>query len=241
MSCHCGTCQDRYCAAKVRLFRGLDESHIFHIVNKIKHLDFKKGDLIFSTGDQGNRLLIVNKGTMKVYNYTKDGKEQILYLLTEGDYLGDINLFKESIMPYYASALDELSLCTLSRNDFKDLLLDNPEINIKMLNYAYERITDLERLVQTLTTKDVDVKIATLLTNLYPTFGIKKDNGIEINLPINREDMANYLGLTRETVSRSLTHLQTEGIITMLGNKKIIINDYPSLSALSIKEPFLRK
>ncbi|TCT12123.1 Crp/Fnr family transcriptional regulator [Natranaerovirga pectinivora] len=231
-TCNCSACNDKYCAKKVSLFSNLDTNQILKVVNKIDHKSYKKGEILFSEGDIADRFFIVNKGSLKVYNYTKDGKEQILYILSESDFLGDLNLFKEGVFDYYAMALEDTALCTLNKQDFNHILLENPEINLKILDYAYERITTLEKLIQTLNTKDINTRLANLLINISKNFGIKKGKEIEITLPLSREDMASYLGLTRETVSRHLSDLQNQNIIKMIGNKKMVVLDMNELNNL---------
>ncbi|TCK90510.1 Crp/Fnr family transcriptional regulator [Natranaerovirga hydrolytica] len=233
-NCTCNHCTQDYCASKVSLFSNLNPTQIQEIIKKIQHIDIKKGEIILSEGAVSNRLYIINKGSLKVYNYNKEGKEQIFYILSEGDFLGDLNLFKEDVFEYYAQALEDTYLCTLSRDDFMSILKDNPEINQKILDYAYERITSLEHLIQTLNSKDVNARLASLLINISKHFGITTKEGVEISLPLSREDMANYLGLTRETVSRHLSHLQHDNIIQLIGSKKVVIKNFNELKNLSL-------
>ena len=75
-------------------------------------------------------------------------------------------------------------------------------------------------------------RIAQMLIEMTEEFGIEKNNSIELIIPLTREDMANYIGVTRETISRKLSNLQDEGIIKLVGNKKIIINNLKVLKDL---------
>lgn len=114
------------------------------------------------------------------------------------------------------------------------LIKINPDISIKVLEYAHDRIASLESLVQTLTTKDVEARLAYLLLNLSKTFGTKTDKGIEITLQLTREDMANFIGVSRETISRKLSYFQSENIIELFENKLILIKDINFLKELVI-------
>lgn len=89
----------------------------------------------------------------------------------------------------------------------------------------HDRLISLEDLIQNLSTNDVEVRIASMLLNLAKDFGVEGEDGIIIELPLNREYMANYIGITRETMSRKLTSLQDENVIELVGNKKIIIKN----------------
>lgn len=230
----CCSCNNRYCAKKVSLFSSLSDKDLSMITNLITRKTFNKGDIIFSEGEEFDKLFIINQGSIKVFKSTNEGKEQILYILKEGDFLGDLNLLKKDNFKFSAAALETVGMCIIHKQDFDNLIKTNPDISIKFLEYAHARILSLENLIQTLTTKDVDIRLASLLLNLSKTFGVKTDNGVEITLPLTREEMASFIGITRETISRKLSHFQSENIIEILENKSILIKDMDSLKELSI-------
>ncbi|SDO78571.1 Crp/Fnr family transcriptional regulator [Clostridium gasigenes] len=229
---NCCPCNHKYCAKRISLFASLPDNDLNKVINLITKKSFEKGDIIFSERELFDKLFIINNGSIKIYTYTKDGKEQILYILKEGEFLGDLNLLKNDIFKFNATALESTNMCIIHKDDFDILIKTNPEISIKILEYAHDRIASLENLVQTLTTKDVDVRLASLLINLSSTFGIKTDIGIEITLPLTREDMANFIGVTRETVSRKLSYFQSQNIIEIFENKIILIKDITILKEL---------
>jgi CRP/FNR family transcriptional regulator len=198
----------------------------------ITHRKYSKGQVIFFEGDMSDKLYIINKGSAKTYTYTKEGKEQILYILSEGDFIGDLSLLKKDKYDFNAEALDDTNVCILSKDDFDRVIKENPSITLNILEYVHDRILRLERLVQTLSTKDVEARIAGLLLSFVKEFGHDSKEGIVIELPINREEMANYIGVTRETISRKLASLQDENIIELVGNKKIVIKDMELLEEM---------
>lgn len=234
MPARCKTCNETYCVSKISLFANLSLENMTTVVQKIQRREYNKGDFLFQAGEIAERIWIVNEGSIKVFTYTQEGKEQILYLLSPGDFLGDLNLFKENAYPYYAAALEPTRLCTLTRESFQQILKEVPEINEKVLAYAYDRITELERLIQTVTAKNVAQRIAKLLLHFWEHFGLERKGVMEITFPLSREDMANYLGLTRETVSRQLSQFQSEGIIDLKGSKQIIIQNKKALEEYSL-------
>ncbi len=227
------SCNHKYCAKKVSLFTSLSDKDLNKVVNLVTKKSFEKGDIIFSEGEIFDKLFIINNGSIKVYKYTKNGKEQILYILKEGEFLGDLNLLKKDIFKFNATALESTNMCIIHKDDFDTLIKTNPEISIKVLEYAHDRIASLENLVQTLTTKDVEVRLASLLLNLSKTFGFKTDKGIEITLPLTREDMANFIGVTRETISRKLSYFQNQNIVELFENRIILVKDIAILKELS--------
>ena len=228
-SCGCSTCQNKYCASKVSLFQHLDDLGLERITKLITNRMIRKGETAFREGDPLSSLYIVNRGSIKAYTHTREGKEQILYILAEGDFLGELSLLKEDLFEFNVTALEDTTMCVLAQADFRTVLAESPEIRDQIMAHAFDRIKSLEKLVQVLTNKDVDVRMAVLLVSMAEGFGIEGKEGIIISMPVSREDMAAYLGLTRETVSRRLSAFQTEGILKLDGNKRIIIRDIDQL------------
>lgn len=230
--CGCYKCTGKYCAQKVYIFSDLNEQQIIEIVNLIERKDFKKGENIFLEGDISDRLYIVNNGSMKVFRYTKEGKEQILYVMSSGDSLGELNLLKKNKFKYSAAALEDTNFCTISKDNFDELLKKYPEISFKILESLYNRIERLEDLVQNLSTKDIETRIADLLLHFIENSDVDAEGEIELDMPLTREEMGSYIGTTRETISRKLAAMQEMGIIQLSGSKKITIKDMKKLQEL---------
>lgn len=211
------------------LFKSLEESQLKAVTDKIVQKCYEKNQMIFFEGDSSDKLYLINRGKVKVFKYNRDGKEQILYILSEGDFIGDVSLFKEVALRFNAQAIDDVNICELTRSDFESIIKANPEIALKILQSSYDRIEKLESLVQSLSNKDVEARIAGLLLGFIQDFGLPGEDEILLNLPLSREDLANYIGVTRETISRKLGALQDEGIIRLEGNRKIVILDLEEL------------
>lgn len=233
MNKHCGnccnSCRGNLCASKVPIFENLNNEELLEIVKTINHKEYIKGDVIFAEGNLANTLYFVNEGKIKLYKYTKDGKEQILHVLSEGDFFGELNLIKLSKYSFNAKAIVDSKVCTLTKEEMKDIMMRNPEIGIKLLETVGERLAKVENLVQNLATNDVDSRMAYLITDLMEKYGESSGNNISIKLPLSREEMANYIGVTRETISRKLKKFEDEKLIKIIGTKNIIVLDEEGL------------
>lgn len=230
--CRHRSCSGDYCARKVSIFSELSDQLLGDVVNNIDRKHYTKGDIIFETGQVSDRLYIVNSGRMKIFNYSREGKEQILYILNEGDFIGELSLLKKTNFEFNAAALEDTSLCTISKAHFDSIIEKNPHITLKILEALHDRLVKLEMLVQNLNTKDIEARIATMLISFLKESGKEASNGIVLELPLNREEMGSYIGTTRETISRKLALMQDEGILEFEGNKKIIIKDIAALQQL---------
>lgn len=221
----CKTCKNKLCAGTVDIFASLSKEELRKIVVRTGHEEYSRGDMIFYEGKKANTLYIINEGKIKLYKHTKDGKEQILHILTIGDFFGELNLFNEGEYTFNAKAMTDVKLCTLKKDDMKKIILEIPEIALKILEVVGERLSKLETLVQKLASNDIESRLAHLVLEFKKQYGKKVSQGVEIVLPLTREDMSNFTGVARETVSRKLKKFEEEGIIKLIGSKKIILLD----------------
>jgi CRP/FNR family transcriptional regulator len=217
----CISCGHKLCAQKVSLFESLDQKQLDTVTALIVRKQFDRGEFIFNQGDMLDSLYIVNAGSIKISTVNTEGKEQILYLLQEGEFIGDLALLKSTEAQFDAVALTKTHVCTISNVDFLNLMMNNKEILASTLAYAHTRINSLERLVQAVSTNEADARLHYLLTQLAESNGNQTKDGIIINLNITREDMANFVGVSRETISRKLAQLNREGVIEIMDQKTI--------------------
>ncbi|MCK8061101.1 MULTISPECIES: Crp/Fnr family transcriptional regulator [unclassified Fusibacter] len=190
---------------------------------------YKKGDKIFSSGDEANKLYIVCTGKTKVTKYTQDGKEQIIYILTSGDFIGAFNLLKKDKFDFDMIALKDTTISALEKDAFDRLILLNPSITLKVLEKAYERIMKVERLAERLALTSLDQRVASMLLNFADEIGKPTEQGIVLELSMNQEELGAYAGITRETISRKLNLFQENQWIELVGTKKVIVKDVNAL------------
>lgn len=224
----CATCGHSLCAKKVSLFSHLNDAQIKEIIQLIERKHVKKGDVVLHAGELFDRLYIVNKGTIKASTYQEDGKEQILYLLEDGDCIGELALLKSEHAVYDLIAVRESFICTIPKTKFDAYLRLHPEIMFSIMASAHEKIASLEKLVGAIASNDADIRLKFLLKQLIEQAGKENNQPIIIKLNLTREDMANFVGVTRETISRKLSQLAHDGILAFEDSKRIrIINrDY---------------
>ncbi len=227
--CHCGHCNNELCIRKVPIFSSLNQEEVQKIAEIISHREYKKGERILTDGDKMESIVIMHEGSAKAFKNTLDGREQILYVFTNGDFFGEQNLFSDKSASYSVEALQSVKTCTLSKAQFQKLLYQYPDIAIKIIVELGERMIRLENAMQGMGVRNVDNRIGGLLLEFAEKYGTKGKEGIRIQLPLSREGIANYLGIARETVSRKLGQLENEGIIRSLNNKTILIIEPDSL------------
>lgn len=219
----CERCKNNLCAKKVGIFSNLTDDELIDIILMTGSKKFDKDENIFFEGEKSDTLYIINEGKIKLYKSTKSGKEQILHILAEGEFFGELNLVKAGEYHFNARAITPVRLCTLTNEDMKNIVLKRPEIGLKVLEVVGDRLSRLETMVQTLATNDAEARLASLLIQLTEESGRRTSQGIEIRVTMSREDMSNLTGVARETISRKLKKLEEQGIIKLIGSRKIII------------------
>src|SRR5690554_6952594 len=98
LSCTCPS--EQPCARKVPIFAALTDAELAQVVSLITQKSYPKGSLVFREGEPLENLYLINHGRIKVYRTAADGKEQILYVLSEGDFLGERNLLRSKPAEY---------------------------------------------------------------------------------------------------------------------------------------------
>jgi CRP/FNR family transcriptional regulator len=230
--CSCGShdCDHGYCIDNIPIFVDLPFEVKESIMESAAHKIYKKGDIIFSPGDRFDYLFVVNKGRVKLSKISAMGKEQILKILEVGDFMGELALFKDTLLTNFAEAMENTEICIIKNEKVQEIIMQRPEIALKFLEKYTERIQQSEELIEQIGLMEVEQRIANYLVSEMEKDNIKsKNKEYVINLPITKSVLSSMLGTTKETLSRRLSLLQDEGLIRLEGQRKIIITDIEGL------------
>ncbi|NYT66664.1 Crp/Fnr family transcriptional regulator [Alcaligenaceae bacterium] len=217
----------KVCVSLVPIFNHLPNTDLIRIAAMSKMRSFQRGELIHRAGDVSDQLYIVHSGMVKVYRLAENGKLQILRVLQPGDFMGELVVFTEYTHDSYAEAVGKAEICTIQRSDLESLLADHPAISMHLLSEMAQRLRSSEKQAASIATETVDARIGLYLMECVEQAG---DNAIQ--LPMSRKDLASYLGIAPETLSRRLSDFQAAGWITQSGQRRIHILDLPSLVSL---------
>jgi CRP/FNR family transcriptional regulator len=222
-SCNCAHCHNELCIHKVPIFSSLSKDDLYKITDLISHKEYKKGEILLREGEKTDAIIIINEGNVKAFKYNIDGREQILYMFSEGDFFGEQNLLSERTAGYFVEALTSVKVCSLSKDKFQKLIIEHPGIAVKIIAGLGERMARLENAMQGMGVRNIDSRIAAILLEFASKYGSTEKDGIIIQLPLSREGIANYLGVARETVSRKFGQLEDDGVIRTITNKTLQI------------------
>lgn len=213
---------DHLCVTLVPLFNHLDIDDQITINDLVKDEVYKKGELVLSP-DQSPRLIIVASGSIKLYQLSSGGNEQLLRIAEPGDFEGANQLFGATNENLFAETLTETKVCVLQQSDFQQLLMAHPQLMMKLLAINAEKTTKLEQQAQFLMMEKVEERLATYLLDLAK---ISEKNIVQV--PMKMKELAAFLGTTPETLSRKFKLLEELDIIQRKG-KTIEILDIDEL------------
>ncbi len=189
---------------------------------------YEKGEMIFWEGDQSQGFYLVLEGLIKIYKLSGEGKEQILQFIKPGQTFGEVVVFFGRAFPAHAEAVQKSIVLFFPRQDFRELIRENPELALMMLAILSERLRRFTIQVENLSLKEVPSRLAGYF--LYLSQKEAKDDTIELD--ISKGQLASLLGTVPETLSRILRRMAEHGIIEVKG-RQIRLLDIPNLVALS--------
>lgn len=195
---------------------------------------YEAGQTVVLAGGRMEFVASVVSGVAALTQAMDDGRTQIVGLLLPSDFLGRPG---RDSSPYDVTALSDLMLCCFRRRPFENLLHSNQRIAARLLEMTMDDLDAARDWLLLLGRKSAREKIASFLTILARRDAmlrqIKVPDVLVIELPMTREAMADYLGLTLETVSRQISGLKREGVIALDGNRRVIVPDFSRLVAES--------
>jgi CRP/FNR family transcriptional regulator len=214
--------------SRVPLFADLSEEELRALADRSASRHVDAGQQIFSEGDPCQGFFVVEAGEVKIYKTAPSGREQVLTIERAGDTVAELPVFDGGPYPASAIALSDVTLLFVSKRDFRTLVIEHPEVGLKVLKNVGLRLRRLVGLIEELSFTTVRGRLAMLLVRLVKTEGEATARGHEATLPPNLE-LAAQVGTVRELVSRNLSRLQAEGLIRLDG-KRLIVPDIDALA-----------
>ncbi|MFT9487293.1 MAG: Crp/Fnr family transcriptional regulator [Tepidibacillus sp.] len=211
---------------QVALLKGLDEEDLDRIEKNAIRRRFQKGSIIFMHGEPLDRIFFILQGSVKIYRSDAAGREQIVAMLQTEDMFPHTGFFKSSGgYPANAEALKDTLLIMIPINQFENLLKENPELSIKLFRIMGQKIIELQNRLEEQILHNTYEKVILLLIRLGGKYGVPCINGMtKINMRFTNRDLANMIGVTRETISRTFAQLKKEDLIETDEENYLYIN-----------------
>ena len=186
---------------------------------------FKKDSVVLLEHETGSALFVISNGKVKISRVSDDGKEVILAILGESDFFGEMAILDGLTRSANVTATEDSEIFIIQRNDFLELLKTHPEVAISLLKELTQRLRAADMKIKSLSLKDAEGKVATVLLQLADDLGRIKQGAVEIEKLPFQHDLANMAGTSRETISRTLHSFAKKGLVEIEGSK-LRIPDY---------------
>ena len=209
----------------VDLFQGLGEEAIASLAAKLQELRLAKNSLLFSHGDEGDRLFLVVEGRAKAILNNIDGKETILAFFDAGDSFGEMSLIDGRPRSASVCTTEATFFYALSRRDFLEHLKTNPVSTLRVLDDVCSRLRSATEFIGSLSLLDAKERVSRALVTLGKDRGAEHADGIFLRPRPNQQDLAAMTGTSRETVSRVLSNLQKSQFLATESDGYIIGHD----------------
>jgi len=214
-------------AGKVGFCASLNESAIDRIAAISRELCFSELQIIAQEAAAATTAFILRKGMIKVSHTLTDGRQQIVDFLTAGDVL--IHHDTDNAVSATAEATTDVDVCVVSLVDLDALCAESPALGQSLLGAVLGEIDRKNNQVMMLGRKRSDERTASFLLDFSNRAVRRGEPGNRVSLPMSRAEIADYLSLTTETVSRAFTLLRDEGIIQLPKPHEVVICDATGL------------
>ena len=174
---------------------------------------FGKDDYIFFEGDPASWLGIVLEGRVKVIKHSEAGKDVVLNLIAPGEMLGEVSAFNGEPYPATAQAMEPTVVASIHQDDYLRLLKQYPALALKVIEEQGRRLRDAQEMIRSMAVERVERRIARILLKLAATTGSSSEEGIIIELPLTRQDIADMAGATVETAIRTMSRFRKKGLV----------------------------
>ncbi len=200
-------------ACRVRLFAvcaALRSDEIQELEAIAHHQTHEAKTSLFQEGDPVHSLFTITSGTIRLQHDLPDGRRQVVGFAIPGDFLG---LAREERFGFTADALTRVSLCRFDRRRFLELVERHPELLRRLHEAASHELALAQEHMVVLGRRRAEERVAAFLLRWWDRLNVVQGHSVTVPLPMGRQDMADHLGLTIETVSRTLARWMREKII----------------------------
>lgn len=218
----CGDCPIRHRAVCARC----EDDELSQLEEMKYYRSYQAGQTVIWSGDRMDFVASVVSGVATLSQTMEDGRRQMVGLLLPSDFVGRPG---RNTAAYDVTATTDLVMCCFRKKPFEELMITTPHVAQRLLEMTLDELDSAREWMLLLGRKTAREKIASLLAIIA-----RRDAGLQLtqpskrlvfDLPLTREEMADYLGLTLETVSRQISALRKDGVITLEGKRHVTIED----------------
>lgn len=225
--------QKLWCLTEVDIFQDLSESELAGIAARAPMQTVAAGTVFYSPEQRTEVLFILKQGRVRIFRLSPEGKALTTAILHPGTIFGEMAIIGQRMHDHYAEALDPCVICLMSKEDVRQMLLSDPRIAARIAETLGNRLIEMEQRLSDVIFKSVPQRIASTLLAFDRTEQTRQRWRLgrsRHEVRLTHEQLAEFVGTYRETVTKVLNELREQGLIA-LQRGKIVLLDIPALAA----------
>lgn len=226
---------DRSLIRGLSIFQSMSDEDLDAVLAQASARQFPVGQAVFEQGEMATEFFALLHGRLKVVQTTLDGQQVVVRHVSPGDIFGIARAMRRPDYPATAVAVvDSLTLVWPSGH-WEAFIARSPVLALNALQTVGQRLQDAHARIRELSTEEVERRVAHALLRLVQQAGRKSEEGILIDFPVTRQDLAEMTGTTLHTVSRVMTAWEAKGIVAS-ARKKVIVRDAHRLHVIAERQ-----
>src|SRR5215217_2195348 len=206
----------------------LSREEIKELSRRIPDTHYQRGQILYTPKETSEVLLMLKKGRVRIYRVSHDGREFTLTVVGAGTVFGEMSLTAQRLESAYAEAMEPVVVCKMRRLDLERLVLDKPQVGLKVMSVLSERLSLAEDRMEDIALKEVPARLANFILQLIESEGVVTSEGYKIPSRYTHRQLATMIGSKRETVTKAFTLLQRAGAVE-LRRRRIHVKDSEAL------------
>ncbi len=205
------------------LFRDFTPEEMQEVERMTVMQNFPKGRMLYTPGETGEALFLLRKGAVQIYRMSPEGRKLVIAHLLPYSFFGEMSCIGQGMYDTFAEATEDSLVITMNCANLERLLMSKPQVALRILEAFGKRVIEAEQQLEDIAFKGLVARVASLLLREAEDGEVKG---------FSHRDIAERLGVYRETATNALNELKTAGIIT-IGRKRISITDRESLKRIA--------
>jgi len=215
------------------LFKDVSPDIFAQVMDASLPRSVEEDGFFFMQGDPATHAYVLTAGRVKMVQITPNGQQITLRIMTPGQTYGGIALLNpQAGYPATAQAVEDSRALAWNTSDLRELVKKDPSISLNVMELMHGYISELQERQKALVTDRVEQRIARILLKLAAQSGKKIEQGVLIDLPLTRQDIAEMSGTTLFTVSRTLNEWERGGLLE-IGRERVVIREPHGLVSIS--------
>lgn len=209
--------------ARAGIFQGVEPAAAEALASTLESVDFPRGHVIFAEGEPGDRLYIIQSGKVKIGRKSPDGRENLLGIFGPSDMFGELSIFDPGPRTSTATTVTEVRALSMDRPALRQWIASRPEIAEQLLRVVARRLRRTNGMLADLIFTDVPGRVAKALLQLAQRFGSQEAGLLRVTHDLTQEEIAQYVGASRETVNKALADFAHRGWLRLEGKSVLIL------------------